>query len=396
MAGGGSFLERQMDQFFSGISRGGQGTVYKARSPQKVAAASKARNELRDSITRITNIDRISPRPDENTELDHLISSVKELVRSDDISTEVGALKVFDIPTDGSAGVATAVHRFEREVEALQSIHHPGILKLKDANIGERWLVSEYHSGGTLADHQSRYEGNALSALTAFRSIVEAVAELHQKGYVHRDIKSNNVFIANDGGLVLGDFGIVFFKDQDRTRLTEEDERVGTRDWMAPWAHTGIRVDDVTPTFDVFPLGKLLWVMISGRRILPPYRTHASNGFKLEEMFPGQPGMEQINSILDKCIVMEETDCLPSAEPLKQMVESAIQALGQTATLEQITLATPKGDFRVRLSLTPFQVVATPLRRNEKGEWVALQGNSTESPIARWQVLQDGTFIRMG
>jgi hypothetical protein len=40
---------------------------------------------------------------------------------------------------------------------------------------------------------------------------------------------------------------------------------------MAPWAHVGTRVDDVGPTFDIFPLGKLLWAMISGGRVLPLY-----------------------------------------------------------------------------------------------------------------------------
>jgi serine/threonine protein kinase len=126
-----------------------------------------------------------------------------------------------------------------------------------------------------------------------FRLIVEAVAELHNRGYVHRDIKSKNLFIASDGRPVLGDFGIVAFEDDAHTRVTEEFERVGSRDWMAPWAHTGLRVDDVRPSFDVFPLGKLPWVMISGRPILPSYQTHRRTGFELDRIFPDRPGMTQ-------------------------------------------------------------------------------------------------------
>jgi serine/threonine protein kinase len=380
------------------LGKGGQGTVYKARSPQRTAVTAKSRSQLRDAITRITNIDRISPRPDENAELDQLISSIRELVRPDDISSELGALKLFDIPADGSPEARAAAHRFEREVEALKSIQHPGILKLIAANVDEKWLVTEYHPGGSLGTdrNRTRFRGDVLTALQAFRSIVEAVARLHQQGYVHRDIKSNNVFVASDGRLVLGDFGIVFLEEQDRTRLTEEFERVGSRDWMAPWAHIGARVDDVKPTFDIFPLGKLLWVMISGQRILPPYYTHKDPKFSLEEMFPGRPGIEQVNAILDKCVVTDERNCLENAAPLKQMVDEAIEALGQTATLEQITLAAPGGgDFRVRISLTRFQLVATPLRRNEKGEWVAQQG--AEGLLSsRWQMQSNGTFVRIG
>ena len=189
------------------LGKGGQGTVYKARSPKRTAAMANARNRLRDAIRRLPDPSRHSPPPDEEADLTMFISSMSELSRPDDLATELGALKEFDIPSDGSAEAQAAVHRFEREVEALRSIQHPGILKLIDANVPGRWFVTEYHPGGTLAEDRSRsrYKGDPLSALRAFRSIVEAVAELHKRDYVHRDIKSNNVFIAADGRLVLGD-----------------------------------------------------------------------------------------------------------------------------------------------------------------------------------------------
>jgi serine/threonine protein kinase len=285
------------------LGRGGQGTVYKARSPGRTRAIANARQSLFQAIKQQPNIERIQPPPDPELLLSSFISSMSELSRPDDLVIEVGALKQFDINRDGDPEVQAAAQRFEREVEALEFFQHPGILRLIEASVTERWFVTEYHPGGTLANASERYRGDALSALKAFRSIVDAVAHLHEKGYVHRDIKSLNVFIAADGRLVLGDFGIVFFEDQEHTRLTSTFERVGSRDWMAPWAHTGTRVDDVHPSFDVFPLGKLLWVMVAGRRILPPYFTHRSTDYKLEEMFPDRLGMEQINSILDGCIV---------------------------------------------------------------------------------------------
>jgi serine/threonine protein kinase len=121
------------------------------------------------------------------------------------------------------------MQRLEREIEVLKSVQDPGILRLIDANVSERWFVSEYHPGGSLAHYTDRYRGDALSALKAFRSVVEGVAVLHEKGCVHRDIKPSNVFIAADGRLVLGVFGVVFFEDQDRTRITSSFEKVGSR-----------------------------------------------------------------------------------------------------------------------------------------------------------------------
>ena len=100
--------------------------------------------------------------------------------------------------------------------------------------------------------------------LQAFRPLVEAVAMLHKADIIHRDIKTKNIFVAKDNRLVLGHFGIVFYRDGQR--LTETYERVGARDWMAPW---GLPEREVSPRrsyppLDIFPLAKVLWSMISG------------------------------------------------------------------------------------------------------------------------------------
>jgi serine/threonine protein kinase len=47
--------------------------------------------------------------------------------------------------------------------------------------------------------------------LEAFRALVDGVREIHKQGAIHRDIKTENIFVATSGELVLGDFGIVFF-----------------------------------------------------------------------------------------------------------------------------------------------------------------------------------------
>ena len=57
------------------------------------------------------------------------------------------------------------------------------------------------------------------------------------KGSCIRDIKPQNLLLGSAGQLVLGDFGIVFLEQDNRP--TELLERVGSRNWMAPWAHTG-------------------------------------------------------------------------------------------------------------------------------------------------------------
>ncbi len=57
--------------------------------------------------------------------------------------------------------------------------------------------------------------------------VAEGVKEIHDRNAIHRHIKPENIFLSESGSLVLGDFGIVIFKSDDR--LTATDERQGRR-----------------------------------------------------------------------------------------------------------------------------------------------------------------------
>ena len=92
------------------------------------------------------------------------------------------------------------------------------------------WYVSKFYPNGTLADKIDMFKGNLLEAIKAIRPLVEAVATLHKKGYVHRDIKPQNIFLNSNKDLILGDFGLVYFIDNEHTRISETYENVGSRD----------------------------------------------------------------------------------------------------------------------------------------------------------------------
>ena len=187
-----------------------------------------------------------------------------------DPPAEIGALKQFEIPADNKEDEIQAIGRLEQEVRALERIQHPAVLRLLHSNVARRFIVTEYHSGGTLEKHLHRYMGNVIAALEAFRKLAEGVLEIHKQGAVHRDIKPENIFVSAFGELVLGDFGIVFFQDAG-DRLSTTFERVGSHYSMAPWAYDGVRLEfsKINPRLDIYPLGKVLWSMIAGKRGFP-------------------------------------------------------------------------------------------------------------------------------
>ena len=290
------------------LGAGGQGTVYKARSPLRVAERRKCLEQFQ------TLMDR--------ARFPEFAEASWSYARPD-LHSELGALKVFDIPDVGKEA-EEATGRLKNEVAVLRA-NRKGLIKLLDANEGEHWMVTEFMPGGTLENHPGTFEGNALGALKAFRSLVETVADLHKEQKVHRDIKPANVFIEEDRHLVLGDFGIVYLPEQ-RERLTCTNERVGSRTYMPTWADLGERLERVDPTFDVYMLGKLLWCMVSGRLKLPLWY-HRKPQFDLTVKFPDNEQMNAVNLIVDKCVVEFPDDCLASAQELLVVVSRTLASL---------------------------------------------------------------------
>jgi len=213
--------------------------------------------------------------------------------------TRVGALKRLHDPADAK-NPRSQKRRFERELRALGSVSHPSLVKVLDSNEEQEWFVMEYHRDGRLTDRLDRYKGQPIRAIDALLPVAEAVAELHRKGFIHRDIKPDNILIADDGRLVLGDLGIAHETDSDATRVTETNENVLSREWGPTWAH-GSRLDNVPKSFDTFTLGKVLWSMISGHHHLRLHH-YDDDEFNLAKMFADEGWPALVNEFFAKCI----------------------------------------------------------------------------------------------
>ncbi len=252
-----------------------------------------------------------------------LVAAVNQLREPYD-ELALGARKTLRFPSS-SPQFDTARERLMREIEVYETINHPNLLRLLDKNIAENWFVAEYHPGRTLDDHRDRFKGDVLGAMKALRPVMHAVSELHKTGFVHRDIKPGNIFISGKGQLVLGDAGLVFVQQTERPRPTETFEKVGTRDYMPAWAMSQ-RIDNITPSFDVFSIGKVLWAMVAGRPAPPLWYIHKPD-VELERLIPSNPHIVWLNEIVDACIVEEEAACLPDAGRLLEKLDMVIRAI---------------------------------------------------------------------
>jgi serine/threonine protein kinase len=180
------------------LGEGGQGTVYRARSPKRVNDRALALTAM------IENLPYGAISIDDKRVAGHRFATTLLEYSRPEALTELGALKIFKSDLD-KAKAAEALGRFKNEITILRE-NRPGLLKLLDSSENEGWMVTELMPDGTIEDHPDTFKGDALSALKAFQSLVKTVASLHQDPTVHRDIKPANIFIGDSRSLVLGDF----------------------------------------------------------------------------------------------------------------------------------------------------------------------------------------------
>lgn len=155
------------------------------------------------------------------------------------------------------------VDRFVREGEMLRQLNHPNIVTVLDAvqERGRHYLVMEYVSGGSLRDlidEQSRLPIEAV--LNVALDLSDALARAHRLSIIHRDIKPDNVLLAEDGTPRLTDFGVAHMGD--RTRLTQTGSVIGTYAYLSPEACNGLDLDERT---DIWSFGVMLFEMLTGR-----------------------------------------------------------------------------------------------------------------------------------
>jgi serine/threonine-protein kinase len=158
--------------------------------------------------------------------------------------------------------------RFLREAQMLGKLAHPNIARLLDAGVsdGVVFLVIEYVRGTSIDAYCDEHVLDVDARLALFDSVCVAVAHAHANLVVHRDIKPGNILVTAEGQVKLLDFGIGKLLDAggtEPTELTRVTGRVFTPEFAAPEQILG---EPVTTATDVYSLGTLLFVLLTGAR----------------------------------------------------------------------------------------------------------------------------------
>lgn len=167
-----------------------------------------------------------------------------------------------------------ATQSLQREADAIARLEHPNIVILHDKGMAGRspFLIMELLRGETLRDRTVHGPILAPEVVGIANEVARALAYAHAAGVVHRDLKPSNVFLTDEGGVKVLDFGLAHIFGGSSMQAG------GTPAYMAPEQWSG---DTVDPRTDVYSLGVMLFEMLTGEL---PFPTRAGG-----EPPPGPP-----------------------------------------------------------------------------------------------------------
>ena len=217
--------------------------------------------------------------------------------------------------------------RFAQEVRALAALSHPGVVAIYDLGEeeGQTYFVMELVRGGTfdrLGPFEAGVEG--LAILEAALEVLAALAHLHGRGILHRDLTPKNILLTEEGRPKLMDFGLAYLSEATR-HFTRTGYTLGTPQYMAPEQAKGL---PLTPAADLYSFGAVLYRTLTGS---PPFEGEHDQAILYQHVYEPPPDPLERNPALPARLGAWLLRML-AKEPEKRP-QSAAQARAELAAL---------------------------------------------------------------
>ncbi len=190
------------------------------------------------------------------------VGGMADIYRARDIEEDrIVAVKILKTEFAGSDEF---LRRFRNESKAIALLSHQNIVKIYDVGFTEKvqFIVMEYVDGITLTDY---IEQQGLlkwrDAVHFTIQILRALQHAHDRGIVHRDIKSSNIMLLRDGTIKVMDFGIARFNRENNKTVSEKT--IGSVHYISPEQARGDITDERS---DIYSVGVLLYEMLTGKK----------------------------------------------------------------------------------------------------------------------------------
>jgi serine/threonine-protein kinase len=271
-----------------------------------------------------------------------------------------------------------SIERFRREAHAAARLSHPNAVTIYDflEEHGEHYLIMEFVEGVNLKQYLAQKGTLSPQQAVEITSQVCSVLQVaHANGFIHRDIKPQNIMITPDGQAKLTDFGIV--RVMEAAGLTNTGIVLGTADYLAPEQARG---EQLSPASDLYSLGVVLYEMLAGR---PPFVGSSAVQVAMQHTTSVPPPPSKYNPripralelVVKKALQKEPDRRYTSAEAmrkaladsLKKSIEEGATIPGNLPAVEQspnrrATLPPPGANERQDYPARPQPIAAPPDR----------------------------------
>jgi hypothetical protein len=209
--------------------------------------------------------------------------------------------------------------RFLREARIAAKLHHRHVVAVHDVGrAGDyHYIAMEYVGGGPLLDPNGGPRPVPF-ALRVIREIASALHYAHSKGFVHRDVKPDNILLREDGSAVLTDFGIARASDS-ATHMTRTGTVVGTPHYMSPEQARGRTLDGRS---DLYSLGIVLYELLVGQ---VPYQAEDSLTVGIMHITQPVPVLPErlraLQPLLDRMLAKSPEERYPNGQAVADAIE---------------------------------------------------------------------------
>ncbi|MFO1066602.1 MAG: serine/threonine-protein kinase [Pirellulales bacterium] len=254
------------------------------------------------------------------------------------------ALKVMK---GGDTASQEELRRFRVEAEASAAINHPNIVSVFEVGDthGLLYFTMAFIDGEDLASAVKKRRFHPREAARIMLKITDAIAAAHRHGIIHRDIKPSNILLGQDGEPYLVDFGLAKLNGFDE-ELTHTGQILGTPAYMPPEQARGRRAE-TSPLIDIYSLGAVLYVMLTGNA---PFQGPTPFDVLLQVLDREPPRPCRIHSDIPRSL---ETICLQamSKDPKDRYQSAAELAADLERYLKDEPIKPPKPAWPERLEL---------------------------------------------
>ena len=264
--------------------------------------------------------------------------------------------------------------RFIREARIVSRLMHPNIVTVYDVGVcdGHHFLSMEYVPGSDLRDHRSLL--SRADCLRVVTDVARALDYAGKKGYVHRDVKPENIMLHNeDARAVLMDFGIARAAEEDSS-MTRTGTAIGTPHYMSPEQAKGTAVDSRS---DIYSLGVVFYLLLEGHM---PFDADSAVAVGIKHLTEPVPRLRDslriFQQIIDRALAKDPAERYQTgAAMIADLQKITAEDLEAIAALDA---AAQSQDFEALGDDEPTRVLdATPV----DGETVTLEAES-ETQIA--------------